>query len=313
MRAIVTGGAGFIGSHLCRRLLQEGIDVICVDNLSTGRETNIADLRSHNGGFEFLQQDVTRPLPANLAVDWVFHLASAASPPAYRKRPIETLRVNGEGTRLLLEWAAEHGAKFLFASSSEIYGDALQHPQKESYRGNVNPTGPRSIYHEGKRYGEALTAAFGRYSDVEVRIVRLFNTYGPGMDPQDGRLVSNFTTQALQGTPLTIYGDGSQTRSLQYVDDLMEALIRLMQVDYREPVNLGNPEEHTVLELAYLIKGLTESHSPVMFGPLPEDDPARRRPDIALAKQLLGWEPRVSVEEGLERTVHYFREPGVLD
>jgi dTDP-glucose 4,6-dehydratase len=307
MRVLLTGAAGFLGSHLAERLLKEGCEVIGVDNLSTGQRRNLDRLLAHPG-FHFLQADVTRPLEVEGPLDWVLHFASPASPTRYLKLPIATLLVNAEGTRHLLDLALRKGARFLLASTSEVYGDPLVHPQPETYWGNVNPIGPRSIYDEGKRYAEALTTAYHRAYGVPVRIVRIFNSYGPFMDPEDGRVVSNFIVQALKGEPLTVFGNGSQTRSFCYVDDLIEGIRRLMEVDYPYPVNLGNPEEYRVLELAQLVKELTGSSSPITFLPLPEDDPKQRRPDITLARKLLGWEPRVPVREGLSRTIAYFKE-----
>jgi nucleoside-diphosphate-sugar epimerase len=307
MRVLLTGAAGFLGSHLAERLLKEGCEVIGVDNLSTGQRRNLDRLLAHPG-FHFLQADVTQPLEVEGPLDWVLHFASPASPPRYLKLPIATLLVNAEGTRHLLDLALRKGARFFLASTSEVYGDPLVHPQPETYWGNVNPIGPRSIYDEGKRYAEALTTAYHRAYGLPVRIVRIFNSYGPFMDPQDGRVVSNFIVQALKGEPLTVFGDGSQTRSFCYVDDLIEGIRRLMEVDYPYPVNLGNPEEYRVLELAHLVKELTGSSSPITFLPLPEDDPKQRRPDITLARELLSWEPKVPVREGLSRTIAYFKE-----
>jgi nucleoside-diphosphate-sugar epimerase len=307
LTTLVTGGAGFVGSHLCDRLVADGENVVCLDNLVTGRVANIAVLLDHPR-FRFLQHDVIEQLPRLPRVDRIYHLASPASPPAYQRHPIATLRVNAEGTQRLLELAAHDEARFLFASTSEVYGDPLEHPQREEYRGNVNTVGPRSMYDEAKRYGEALTMAFGDARGVETRIVRAFNTYGPRMDSEDGRVVSNFIVQALQNRPLTVYGDGSQTRSFQYVDDLVEGLIRLMDCDHRGPVNIGNPVEFTVLEFARLVRKLTGTTSPIEFRPLPGDDPRQRRPDISLAKGVLGWEPKVPVSVGLERTIAYFRD-----
>jgi len=307
MRVLLTGAAGFLGSHLAERLLREGHQVLGVDNLSTGQSRNLDRLAQYPG-FRFLRGDASRPLAVEGPLDWVLHFASPASPPRYLKLPIETLLVNAEGTRHLLDLARAKGAAFFLASTSEVYGDPLVHPQPESYWGNVNPIGPRSIYDEGKRYAEALTMAYHRAYGVPVRIVRIFNTYGPAMDPEDGRVVSSFIVQALRGEPLTVFGDGSQTRSFCYVDDLIEGVRRLMEVDYPYPVNLGNPEEYRVLDLAHLVRELTGSPSPIVFQPLPEDDPKQRRPDITLAKELLGWEPRVPVREGLLRTIDYFRE-----
>ncbi|KHG65062.1 NAD-dependent dehydratase [Thermus sp. 2.9] len=307
MRVLITGVAGFLGSHLAERLLMEGHEVLGVDNLSTGQQRNLERLRRYRG-FAFLQGDVRQPLEVAVPLDWVMHLASPASPPRYLRLPLETLLVNAEGTRHLLDLSLAKGASFFLASTSEVYGDPLVHPQPETYWGNVNPVGPRSIYDESKRYAEALTLAYHRVHGLPVRIARIFNTYGPYMDPEDGRVVSSFIVQALKGEPITVYGDGTQTRSFCYVDDLVEGFRRLMEVDYPLPVNLGNPEEYRVLELAHLVKELTGSPSPIVFRPLPEDDPKQRRPDITLARRLLGWEPRVPVREGLQRTIEYFRE-----
>jgi nucleoside-diphosphate-sugar epimerase len=307
MRTLVTGGAGFVGSHLCERLLATGDEVICLDNLATGRVANIAHLLG-NPRFRFVEHDVVEPLPLLPRAHGIYHLASPASPPAYQRLPVETLRVNSEGTRRLLDLAARWGARFLFASTSEIYGDPLEHPQRESYRGNVSTIGPRSMYDEAKRFGEALTVAATEAQGIDTRIVRIFNTYGPRMDPADGRVVSNFIVQALRGEPLTVYGDGSQTRSFQYVDDLVDGMVRLMASSYRAPVNIGNPAELTVLEFATLVQRLTGAGSRIEFRPLPGDDPRQRRPDIALAKETLGWEPRVPIEVGIARTIEAFRE-----
>ncbi|GAA6751836.1 UDP-glucuronic acid decarboxylase family protein [Thermus antranikianii] len=307
MRVLITGVAGFLGSHLAERLLREGHEVLGVDNLSTGQRRNLERLGRYPG-FSFLRADACKPLEVEGPLDWVMHLASPASPPRYLRLPLETLLVNAEGTRHLLDLSLAKGARFFLASTSEVYGDPLVHPQPETYWGNVNPIGPRSIYDEGKRYAEALTLAYHRVHGLSVRIARIFNTYGPYMDPEDGRVVSTFIVQALKGEPLTVYGDGSQTRSFCYVDDLVEGFRRLMEVDYSLPVNLGNPEEYRVLELAHLVRELTGSSSPIVFRPLPEDDPKQRRPDITLARRLLGWEPRVPVREGLMRTIAYFQE-----
>ena len=316
MTALIAGGAGFVGSHLCERLLGEGESVVCVDNLMTGRMKNIRGFRDHPN-FAFIQHDIVEMTPELPQIDRIYHLASPASPPAYQRFPIDTLRVNSEGTLRLLNLAKTNRARFLYASTSEIYGDPLQHPQREDYRGNVNPVGPRSMYDEAKRYGEALTVAFCSTHQVETRIVRIFNTYGPRMDPDDGRVVSNFIVQALQDKPITIYGDGSQTRSFQFVDDLVEGMIRLMESDQLEPVNIGNPSEYTVLELASIVKDLTGSRSPIEFLPLPQDDPKQRRPDISLAWKSLKWEPIVPVLDGLQRTIAHFHaeliEAGIID
>ena len=307
MATLVAGGAGFVGSHLCDHLIDSGEDVICIDNLSTGRIRNISHLLDYPA-FTLLEHDVTVPLPELPGVERVYHLASPASPAAYQERPIETLRANSEGTFHLLELSRKQNARFLFASTSEIYGDPLEHPQRETYVGNVSSIGPRSMYDEAKRYGEALTTAIGRVTRVQVRIARIFNTYGPRMDPCDGRVVSNFIVQALSGQPITIYGDGAQTRSFQYVDDLVDGLIRLMDSDYALPVNLGNPVEYRVRDLATEILAAVGSTSGTIQCPLPEHDPRQRRPDISLARQLLEWSPTVKLTDGLERTIAYFRE-----
>ena len=306
MPTLVAGGAGFVGSHLCDRLVRDGEQVICVDNLISGRIENIRSLLGHPQ-FTFLGHDIVDPLPALPRVDRIYHLASPASPPLYQRYPVETLRVNSEGTRHMLDVAVRDGARFLFASTSEVYGDPLVHPQQEEYRGNVSTTGPRSMYDEAKRYGEALTQAYAESRGVDTRIVRIFNTYGPRLDPNDGRVVSNFVIQALRGEPLTVYGDGSQTRSFQYVDDLIEGMVRLMDSSCREPVNIGNPAEFTMLEFAHMVLGLTRSRSTIAYRPLPVDDPRQRRPDITRARAMLGWEPRVTVEAGLTRTIAHFR------
>jgi nucleoside-diphosphate-sugar epimerase len=308
LRIAVAGGAGFIGSHLCERLLERGHEVVCIDNLLTGREENLRPFAGSRR-FSLVRHDIIHPLPALGPVDQIYHLASPASPPGYRDHPIATLRVNSEGTRHLLELAERENASFLYASTSEAYGDPLEHPQTESYRGNVSSTGPRSMYDEAKRYGEALTMAFIRSLGVDGRIVRIFNTYGPRSDPNDGRLVPNLVTQALAGTPLTVYGDGSQTRSLCYVDDLVEGLIRAMGAPAArgEVINLGNPEEHTVLEYAAMIREQAGSRSPIVFTPpAVGDDPQRRQPDIARARRLLAWEPQIALRDGLQRTIAYF-------
>ncbi|HEX6029964.1 MAG TPA: UDP-glucuronic acid decarboxylase family protein [Tepidiformaceae bacterium] len=309
MRAIVAGGAGFIGSHLCRALLARGDSVLCIDNFLTGRRTNISALLPHPG-FRLLVHDIIEPLPALEPPDAIFHLASPASPPGYDRHPIETLRVNAEGTHALLELAASAGASLLYASTSEVYGDPLEHPQREDYRGNVSSIGPRSMYDEGKRFGEAITMAYVRSRGVDGRIVRIFNTYGPHSDPFDGRFVPNFIVEALGQQPLTIYGEGTQTRSLCYVSDLVRGLIAALDSDEArgEVINLGNPEEHTILEFANLIRELTGSGSELCFtAPAVGDDPQRRRPDIGKATRLLGWEPAIGLEDGLKLTIEYFR------
>ena len=308
MRALVAGGAGFIGSHLCEALLDAGHDVVCADNLVTGREKNVSPLRERQG-FTFIKVDIIEGAPEVGAVDLVFHLASPASPPGYQVHPIETLNVNSRGTEHLLQLAKSNGARFIYASTSEAYGDPLVHPQSEDYRGNVSSTGPRSMYDEAKRFGEAMTVAYGKLG-ADVRIVRIFNTYGPHSDPYDGRLVPNFITQALRGETMTVYGDGSQTRSLCYVSDLVRGLIAAINSDAArgQVINLGNPEEHTVLEYAELIRDLTGSQSQFAFTePAVGDDPQRRRPDITRARSVLSWEPEVGLRDGLSRTVDYFR------
>jgi nucleoside-diphosphate-sugar epimerase len=307
MRVIVAGGAGFIGAHLCRALLRAGHEVWCVDNLSTGRYANVAALE-RLPSFHFLEHDVLDPL--DLPVEAVFHLASPASPPGYLCRPVETLRVNSEGTYRLLELARSQGARFLLASTSEVYGDPQEHPQREDYWGHVNPVGLRSCYDEGKRYAEALTMAYVRHHGLDARIVRIFNTYGPYSHPGDGRLVPNFITQALRGEPITVYGTGEQTRSLCYVSDLVDGLLRAMfsETARGEVINLGNPEEHPVRAYAERIRTLCGSRSPIVFvAAALGDDPHRRRPDIGKAMRLLGWRPRVGLDEGLQRTIAYFR------
>lgn len=307
MRIVLTGAAGFVGSHLAQRLLERGHDVLGVDNLSTGRRENLQILHSY-ARFDFLEHDVTFPFPVEGPVDWILHLASPASPPRYLNHPLETLRVNAEGTYHLLQMARDKNASFLLASTSEVYGDPLIHPQPEEYWGNVNPIGVRSVYDEAKRYAEALTMAYHRTFGVDIRICRIFNTYGPRMDPYDGRVVSTFIRQALSGEDLTIHGDGSQTRSFQYVDDLVDGILRLMEVSYPKPVNLGNPEEYTILELAQKVLEITGSTSNLRFVEAMEDDPRRRRPDISLAQRILQWSPRVPLREGLYRTVEYFQK-----
>jgi len=301
MVAVVAGGAGMIGSSLCETLLRKGYEVVCLDNLSTGRLENMLPLSSHPS-FHFIRHDVTRDLPALPRVDRVFHLASPASPVGYTRLPIETMLANSEGTRRLIRLALENEARFLFCSTSEIYGDPLVHPQGESYRGNVSSIGPRATYDESKRYGEAMTMAYVRTYGLNGRIVRIFNTYGPCADVLDGRVVVNFIGQALRGEPMTIYGDGLQTRSLCYVTDLVEGLIAFMESSRAcgEVVNLGNPDEHTVLEIAEIVRRLTKSSSPFVFtAPAVGDDPRVRRPDIDKARGLLGWEPITPLEDGL--------------
>ncbi|MGH2634328.1 MAG: UDP-glucuronic acid decarboxylase family protein [Tepidiformaceae bacterium] len=308
LRTLVAGGAGFIGSHLCERLLDSGHEIVCVDNLVTGRLANLA-LIDQRAGFEFVRHDIVEELPEFGAFDRIYNLASPASPPGYQRFQVETLRVNSEGTRHLLELALKHRGRFLYASTSEAYGDPLEHPQRESYRGNVSSTGPRSMYDEAKRFGEAMVMAHVRTLGTDARIVRIFNTYGPHSDPFDGRIVPNFITQALAGTPLTVYGTGVQTRSLCYVSDLVDGLVRTMEspATTGEVVNLGNPEEHTVIEFARLIIEMTHSNSTLVYTEAAVgDDPQRRCPDISRAVELLGWRPAVSLQDGLARTVKYF-------
>lgn len=310
MRSLVTGGAGFLGSHLCDRLIARGDDVVCADNLITGQRDNVEHLDSHPR-FQFLSADVTQPLALDGPLDEIFHLASPASPPGYLRKPLETAMVNGFGTYQLLELARQKGARFLLASTSEAYGDPLVHPQSEDYWGNVNPNGMRSCYDEGKRFAEALTMIFVRQYGVDARIVRIFNCYGPRSDPNDGRLVPNFVTQALRGEPLTVYGDGSQTRSLCYVDDLIGGIVRASEAPGTtgRVYNLGNPDERSVLEFARVIKDLARSSSPIVFRPMvSEDDPKRRCPDISRAHAELGWEPATGLEAGLTGTISWFRQ-----
>jgi dTDP-glucose 4,6-dehydratase len=304
--AVLTGAAGFIGSHLAERLLGEGLEVIGVDNFLTGKRENLAHLEGHPG-FRLLVHDVSKPLYLAEPVDFVLHFASPASPYDYLELPIQTLKVGSLGTHNTLGLARAKGARYLLASTSEVYGDPLVHPQPESYWGNVNPVGPRGVYDEAKRFAEAMTMAYHRVHGLAIRIVRIFNTYGPRMRPRDGRVVPAFIQQSLTGEPLTIYGDGGQTRSFCYVDDLVEGLWRLLRGDLTGPVNLGNPHEMTIREFAQVVRRLTGSASPLAFRPLPEDDPKVRQPDITLARSRLGWEPRVPLEQGLARTIEYFR------
>ena len=314
-RAVITGGAGFLGSHLCERALAEGHEVVCVDNLVTGRTENIAHLLPR-GDFRFLHHDVSKPFEVEGPVDFVLHFASPASPIDYLELPIQTLKVGSLGTHNSLGLAKAKGARFLLASTSEVYGDPKEHPQKESYWGNVNPVGPRGVYDEAKRFAEAMAMAYHRYHGLDVRIVRIFNTYGPRMRVRDGRVVPAFVQQALTGEPMTVFGEGQQTRSFCYVNDLIEGIWRLLMSDLREPCNIGNPHEMTILEFAETIKAATGSASPIVFKPLPVDDPMQRQPDITRARECLGWEPKVALREGLESTIGYFRsvlsEQGVL-
>jgi dTDP-glucose 4,6-dehydratase len=305
MRVIVTGGSGFVGSHLCEALLRRGDEVVCVDDLSTGRQNNIMPFLDLPD-FAFVRADVSKALEVPGRVDAVAHLASPASPADYHSRPLETLAVGSRGTENALRLASASDARFVLASTSEVYGDPLVHPQAEDYWGNVNPVGPRSVYDEAKRFAEALSMAYRRSYDVNAGVIRIFNTYGPRMRRRDGRVVSNFITQALHGEPLTIYGDGTQTRSFCYVDDLVRGIVAMIDSDEPGPVNLGNPAERTVSELAELVLRITGSTSTVEYRPLPVDDPTRRRPDIARAWRVLGWRPEISIEEGLGRTVASF-------
>ena len=306
-RVLITGGAGFIGSHLCERFLAEGDDVICMDNFRTGSPDNIAHLFADRR-FTFIQQDVTTYIYVSGAVDAILHFASPASPVDYLEFPIPTLKVGSLGTHKALGLAKEKHARLLLASTSEVYGDPLEHPQSEEYWGNVNPIGPRGVYDEAKRFAEALTMAYHRAHGVETRIVRIFNTHGPRMRLNDGRVVPNFIAQALRGEPMTVYGDGSQTRSFCYVSDLVEGIVRLLRSDYSGPVNCGNPAEVTILQFAERIKALTRSSSEIVFRPLPVDDPKQRQPDITRARTILAWEPKVGLEEGLGHTIGYFRD-----
>ncbi len=306
-RIVVLGGSGFLGSHLCDQLLSRGDAVVCVDDFSTGRPANVAHLAEHQG-FTLVEADVSEGIPVEGEVNGVFNLASPASPPDYLALPLETLAAGSEGTRHGLELAERHGVRFLMASTSEVYGDPDVHPQSEAYWGNVNPIGPRSVYDEAKRFSEALTMAHHRARGTDVAIVRIFNTYGPRLRPDDGRVVSNFLLQAMRGEPLTVYGDGSQTRSLCYVDDEVRGLLAMFDSGLTGPVNMGNPDEYTVLELAQTVIDLLGSPSVIVHRPLPTDDPTRRRPDISVARAELGWEPTTSLEEGLSRTAAYLAE-----
>jgi dTDP-glucose 4,6-dehydratase len=306
MRVVITGAAGFLGSHLVDRFLADGHTVVGLDNLITGREENLAHLQE-NLAFTFMRQDVSEHYSVPGAVDGVLHFASPASPPDYQRFPIETLRVGSYGTFNALDLAKAKGARFFLASTSEVYGDPSVHPQPESYWGYVSSIGPRSMYDESKRFAEAVTMAYHRTRGVETRMVRIFNTYGPRMRPEDGRVVSNFIVQALRGEPLTVYGDGLQTRSFCYCSDLIEGIYRLYASDRSDPVNVGNPVEFTMVELARQVLALTGSKSPLVYQPLPKDDPKMRQPDITVARDLLGWEPKVPLRDGLVHTVEYFR------
>ena len=304
-RVVVTGGAGFLGSHLCDRLIERGDEVVCVDNLSTGNVANIEHLYADRH-FTFVEHDVSNHVWIPGDVDAVLHFASPASPVDYLDMPIQTLKVGSLGTHNTLGLALAKGATYLLASTSEVYGDPTEHPQTESYWGNVNPVGPRGVYDEAKRFAEAMTMAYHRFHGVDTRIVRVFNTYGPRMRPDDGRVVSNFIVQALTGEPLTVYGDGSQTRSFCYVDDEVRGLIALLDSQEHYPVNIGNPVEFTVRQLADIVLELTGSSSSIEYRELPDDDPSQRRPDISRARELLGWEPEVELREGIARTAEHF-------
>ncbi|SEN04934.1 dTDP-glucose 4,6-dehydratase [Stigmatella aurantiaca] len=305
-RAVVLGGAGFVGSHLCERLLDDGAAVVAVDNFLTGAEENLRTLRGRPG-FEFVRQDIVEGLQVEGPVDYVFNMASPASPIDYAQLPLETLRVGSLGTENALKLAEARGAVFLQASTSEVYGDPLVHPQHEGYYGNVNPIGPRAVYDEAKRYAEALTSAYARVRGVQTRIVRIFNTYGPRMRLKDGRVVPAFVGQALRGEDFTVFGDGTQTRSFCYVKDLVDGLVRLMRSDVTGPVNIGNPREMTILQFAEAVRAAAGGGGKIIHQPLPQNDPKQRQPDITRARTLLGWEPKVPLEEGLRETISYFR------
>ena len=307
MRILLTGGAGFIGSHLCDLLIKNSHSIICMDNLITGKKENIQHLLD-NPDFKFIEHDVTKYIDVKEHIDYVLHFASPASPVDYLKYPIKTLKVGSLGTHNALGVAKKHGAKFLLASTSEVYGDPLVNPQPETYWGNVNPIGPRGVYDESKRFAEAITLAYHRSHAIDTKIVRIFNTYGPQMREQDGRAIPNFIDQALKNEPITVYGDGSQTRSFCYVTDLIAGIYKLMQSDLNEPVNIGNPNEMTLLDLARKVIELTGSKSPIEYKPLPEDDPKVRRPDIAKAKAKLDWQPVVALNDGLKTTINWFRK-----
>jgi dTDP-glucose 4,6-dehydratase len=306
-RILITGGAGFLGSHLCESFLKRGDEVICMDNFSTGNAENVAALAS-NSRFTMIDYNVTRYISVAGPLDAVMHFASPASPVDYLEMPIQTLKVGSLGTHNALGLAKDKGSKFFLASTSEVYGDPLSRPQREDYWGNVNPIGPRGVYDEAKRFAEAMTMAYHRFHKLDTRIVRIFNTYGPRMRMRDGRVVPNFIMQALKGEPLTAYGKGTQTRSFCYIDDLVRGIQLLLDADYHLPVNIGNPHEMTVLEFAKKILELTGSKSEIVFKPLPQNDPQVRQPDISKARELLGWEPKVTLDEGLKKTIQYFRE-----
>lgn len=303
MRIVITGAAGFVGSHLVDMFLSLGYEVVAIDNLITGKQENL----TVNKNLIFLNQNVYKYIEVDGRVDWVLHFASPASPIDFAKYPIPILKVGSSGTINALGLAKAKKAKFFLASTSEVYGDPLEHPQKETYVGNVDPISERSVYDEAKRFAEATTMAYHRFHQIDIRIIRIFNTYGPRMRPEDGRVLSNFITQAMTGKPITVYGDGSQTRSFQYVTDLINGISKLMDVTYHLPVNLGNPNEFTILELANIVKKITNSNSEIIFKPLPQADPKRRRPDISRAKEILNWEPKVSLEDGLKKMIDYYK------
>ena len=307
MNILITGGAGFIGSHLCRKLLEQGNSVICVDNFITGFQKNIEELKA-NSKFKLIKRDISNPLYIKEDIDWVLHFASLASPKHYLNYPIKTLKSGLLGTHNCLGIAKAKKAKFFLASTSEVYGDPLVHPQFEEYWGNVNSIGVRSCYDESKRGAEALVYAYLRQHNLDIRVVRIFNTYGPNMHPDDGRVVSNFIVQALKGENLTVYGEGQQSRSFCYVDDLVSGILKMMSIDYKLPLNLGNPIEFTVSELADLVLKLTNSRSIIKHFPLPEDDPKQRQPDISKVRKMLGWQPLIPLEEGLKKTIEYFKD-----
>lgn len=308
-RAVVTGGAGFLGSHLCERLINENIEVLCIDNFLTGNPDNVEHLIGNT--FKLIKMDVTDYVHVKGPVDYIFHFASPASPIDYLKMPIQTLKVGSLGTHKVLGLAKEKSARFILASTSEVYGDPLIHPQHEEYWGNVNPIGPRGVYDEAKRFAEALTMAYHRYHNLDTKIVRIFNTFGPRMRKEDGRVVPSFISQAIHNQSITVFGDGSQTRSFCYVDDLIEGIMRLAHSDYNFPINIGNPNEMTILEFARLIIDLLGSKSRIEYRELPVDDPKVRQPDISLAKKILGWAPNTLLEEGLKETIRYFKNDKV--
>ena len=307
MRIVITGAAGFVGSHLVDMFLSLGHEVVAIDNLITGKKENLTVHKN----LTFLDQNVYKYIEVDGRADWVLHFASPASPVDFTKYPIPILKVGSSGTINALGLAKAKKAKFFLASTSEVYGDPLEHPQKETYVGNVDPISERSVYDEAKRFAEATTMAYHRFHNIEIRIIRIFNTYGPRMRPEDGRVLSNFITQAMTGKPITVYGDGSQTRSFQYVTDLINGISKLMDVTYHLPVNLGNPNEFTILELANIVKKITNSNSEIVFKPLPDADPKRRRPDISRAKEVIKWEPKVSLEDGLKKMIEYYKSIGL--